>query len=43
MKQGQNLFLTYDKQGPNAKEVLNFRGIPIHESDAILNTEEAVS
>ncbi len=43
MKPNQNLFLTYGEQGPNAKEVLMFRGIPIHESDAILNTEEAVS
>jgi len=42
-KPNQNLFLTYGQQGPNAKEVLMFRGVPIHESDAILDTEEAVS
>lgn len=37
-----NLFLTFDKYGPNAKEVLSFRGIPIRETDAILNTEDEV-
>jgi hypothetical protein len=42
-KTGQNLFLTYGQQGPNAKEVLMFRGLPIHESDALLNSEEPVS
>jgi hypothetical protein len=40
---GTNLFLTYDKYGPNAKEVLNFRGIPIRECDAILNSEDVVA
>jgi hypothetical protein len=39
---GQNLFLTFDKYGQNAKEVLHFRGIPIRECDAILNSEDAV-
>lgn len=38
-----NLHLTYQESGPNAKEVLHFRGIPIHETDALLNSEEAVS
>lgn len=38
----RNLFLTYGEYGPNAKEVLMFRGIPIRECDAILNTEERV-
>jgi hypothetical protein len=42
-KTDQNLFLTYGEQGPNAKEVLMFRGLPIHETDALLNTEEAVA
>lgn len=39
----KNLFLTLDKTGPNAQEVLSFRGIPIHESDALLETEEAIA
>jgi hypothetical protein len=39
---GKNLFLTYSEFGPNAKEVLNFRGIPIRECDAIVNTEARV-
>jgi len=38
-----NLHLTFQESGPNAKEVLHFRGLPIHETDAILNSEEAVS
>lgn len=38
----QNLFLTFDKVGVNAKEVLHFRGIPIRECDAILNSEAKV-
>lgn len=38
----ENLFLTYDKVGQNASEVLHFRGIPIRECDAILNSEDAV-
>lgn len=37
-----NLFLGLMDTGANAKEVLQFRGIPIHESDAILNTEATV-
>jgi hypothetical protein len=37
-----NLFLGPDTTGPNAKEVLQFRGIPIHECDALLNTEATV-
>lgn len=43
LKTGQNLFLTWDKYGPNAKEVLSFRNIPIRESDALLNSEDAVA
>jgi hypothetical protein len=42
LAQNTNLFLTFDKYGPNAKEVLNFRGIPIRECDAILNSEDQV-
>jgi hypothetical protein len=42
LQTGVNLFLTFDKMGVNAKEVLHFRGIPIRECDAILNTEAAV-
>lgn len=40
--QGKNLFLTFADYGPNAKEVLHFRGVAIRECDAILNTEERV-
>jgi hypothetical protein len=39
----QNLFLTFDKVGANAKEILHFRGIPIRECDAILNSESVVA
>lgn len=39
----KNLFLTLDSTGPNASEVLKFRGVPIHESDALLNSESKVS
>jgi hypothetical protein len=42
LEQGTNLFLTFDKYGPNAKEILMFRGIPIRECDAILNSEDTV-
>lgn len=38
----RNLFLTFAEQGANAKEVLHFRGLPIRECDAILNTEARV-
>lgn len=38
-----NLFLTFDKAGPNAEEVLMFRGTPIREVDALVETEAAVS
>lgn len=38
----KNLFLTFNQQGPNAKEVLHFRGIAIRECDCILNTEDEV-
>jgi len=38
----KNLFLTFQNQGPNAKEVLHFRGIAIRESDCILSTESEV-
>lgn len=37
-----NLFLTYGEAGPDAKEVLHFRGVAIRESDALLNTEARV-
>ena len=40
--QGDNLFLTFDNYGPNSKEILHFRGVPIRECDAILNSEDAV-
>ncbi len=40
---GKNLFLTFKEYGPNAKEILYFRGIPIRETDAILETEDVVS
>lgn len=40
--QGKNLFLTFDQYGPNAKEILHFRGLPIKECDCILNTESRV-
>jgi len=36
------LQLTYAQAGVNASEVLHFRGIPVIESDAILNTEDHV-
>lgn len=39
---GKNLFLTFKETGPNAKEVLHFRGIPIRETDALLETEDRV-
>jgi len=39
---GKNLFLTFQDTGPNAKEVLHFRGVAIRESDAILNSEDLV-
>lgn len=39
----KNLFLTFDNSGVNASEVLKFRGIPIRETDAILETEEVVA
>lgn len=42
LAQNQNLFLTFDKVGVNAKEVVHFRGVPLRETDAILNTEEEV-
>jgi hypothetical protein len=38
-----NLFLTFDKTGINADEVVHFRGIPIRESDAITSTESQIS
>jgi hypothetical protein len=38
----RNLFLTFAEFGPNAKEVLHFRGLPIRECDAILNSEDRV-
>jgi hypothetical protein len=43
LQQNTNLFLTWEKYGPNAEEVLTFRGIPIHECDAIVETEGAVA
>jgi len=39
----KNLHLTFKEAGPNAKEVLHFRGIPIRETDAILSTESVVA
>jgi len=39
---GKNLFLTFKDTGPNAKEVLHFRGIPLRESDGIINSEARV-
>jgi hypothetical protein len=38
----KNIFLTFQQTGPNAKEVLNFRGIPCRECDAILESEDEV-
>lgn len=38
----RNLFLAFDKYGPNAKEILHYRGVPIRESDAILSNEDEV-
>jgi len=37
-----NLFLTFGEAGPNAEEVLKFRGMAIRETDALLNTEAVV-
>ena len=42
LTQGVNLFLTLDKTGPNASEVLKFRGVAIRETDALLETEARV-
>lgn len=39
----KNLFLTFKEAGPNAEEVLHFRGKPIRETDAILDTEAVVA
>ena len=39
----KNLFLNFDNSGVNASEVLKFRGIPIRESDAILETESFIT
>lgn len=41
-KTNTNLFLTFNQFGPNATEILHFRGVPIREMDAILETEEQV-
>lgn len=38
-----NLFLTFGEAGPNAEEVLKFRGVALRETDAILNNEQVVS
>lgn len=38
----KNLYLGYKETGVNAKEVFSFRGTPIHEMDAILDTEARV-
>jgi len=38
----KNLYLGLKETGVNASEVLTFRGIPIHETDAILETEARV-
>lgn len=37
------LHLTWSEAGPNSEPVLMFRGIPIRETDALLNTEAAVA
>ena len=42
LQAGQNMLLTMGQVGPNAKEVVQFRGIPVRETDAILNTEARV-
>lgn len=39
----KNLFLTFKETGINGKEVLHFRGIPIRETDALLETEAALT
>lgn len=39
----RNLFLTFQEFGPNAKEVLHFRGVAIRETDAILDSESVVA
>lgn len=41
-RQNKNIFLTFNVQGPNATEVLKFRGIPIRESDGLINGEDEV-
>ncbi len=38
----KNLFLTLDNSGPNATEVLKFRGLPVRETDALLTSEARV-
>ncbi|HET8685244.1 MAG TPA: hypothetical protein VFM18_01115, partial [Methanosarcina sp.] len=38
----KNLYLSLDNTGPNATEILKFRGIPIRETDALLETEAQV-
>ena len=43
LQTGINLFLTFKEMGVNAKEVLHFRGVPIRESDALLDSEVQVS
>jgi hypothetical protein len=40
---GSKLHLTWSENGPNSQPVLMFRGIPIRETDALLNTEAAVA
>ena len=39
----KNLFLMFDNAGVNASEILKFRGIPIRETDSLLETESAIS
>lgn len=40
---GSKLHLTWRESGPDSEPVLHFRGMPIRETDALLNTEAAVS
>lgn len=40
---GSKLHLSWQENGPNSEPVLTFRGIPIRETDALLNTEAAVA
>lgn len=41
-RKDKNIYLTFAQQGPNATEVLKFRGIAIRESDCLINGEDQV-